>query len=106
MKLTIGEALEAMDKNGYPWDRGSFYGGMGASCAIGQMGRNLGIDPQDTGKMWKLHDAITTAVYKKDKIMLFSIVGLNDESKSWEEAKEKIHTVYDPYADLEIEVEL
>jgi hypothetical protein len=44
--FTLAEVLEALEKNGYEWAKGTYWDAKdNSSCATGQIARNLGYDP-------------------------------------------------------------
>jgi hypothetical protein len=43
--ITLGQALDAIEKNGYPQAFGAYHDQHGAYCAVGQGAKNLGISP-------------------------------------------------------------
>lgn len=99
VSLTVQEFLDALDKNGFPWNKGDFQAkGTNSSCAIGQVGRNLGLDPQnDYSAFWALQDAFS-GLYEGD-----SIVGYNDGlAESYTDVVEYVHSKLDNLADKEV----
>jgi hypothetical protein len=101
--ITVSEFLDALDKNGYPWTTEHFYRGDGASCAMGQVGRNLGFDPNTSvfqNKMFLLADKLWDVVDAGESI---DIIGYNDdEAQSYQDVVEYAHEALDAYKDKEI----
>lgn len=46
-EITVQEFIDALEKNGFAWAKGSFLNDDGSSCAIGQAARNLGYGIED-----------------------------------------------------------
>lgn len=106
-KIKVKEALDALDKNGYPWTQGDFLTPSGASCAVGQMARNLGLDAKDTRVMWELSEALYHVLPEAAHLYggARNITTINDRKAytSYEQVVAAVHEVYDA-ADPETEI--
>lgn len=102
--LTIGEFLDALEKNGYPWTTGEFENADGASCAVGQAFRNLGYKFfKDNGNYDNDSDEDAWAFNRAVKELTgIGIIYINDSSSSWEESLSTIKDMLEPYKNVVI----
>ena len=101
--ISVGECLDALDKNGYPWTQGSFYRSDGSSCAMGQAFRNLGYEGEAINGA--LRDGVNKFTNHLSAIsgQFRTIIGFNDNTaESYEDVVYFAHQTLDPYREVTI----
>jgi hypothetical protein len=100
-RIKVREVIELMEKDGYRWTKGEFWGGLG-SCAMGQVARNLGYDGVSTVTEvgFSINDALLRLTGDTDT----SIIRYNDsrDTKSLAQVVEWAKERYEPFLDNEI----
>lgn len=107
--ITVKDVLDALDKNGFPWAKGRFLNANGASCAMGQVARNLGIDLDPESFMpesavWSIHDQLCDLMYEDNRNYI-TIIDFNDSpsTTSLKDVQRYAHEKLDKFADRKIE---
>lgn len=102
--LTVGEFLDALDKNGYSWAKNTFWDEADRSCAIGQAARNLGWEVGEPEQhVWVLSNKIRE-VYDPHFIH-GSLVSKNDNPHTtYEEVVKFAHSKLDDFRDNVIDL--
>lgn len=93
-RIKVATFLAALKKNGFPWTRNMMYNiNSGASCAIGQAARNLGVTPgtdEFSHFAWALEDTLRNK-YETN------IVKVNDHAKEYSEVVEYAEKYLGPH---------